>query len=92
MHALASLARHADSPVTAAALQGYGADSGVPLPEDHPPVARHGDAGQEEVVPGVRVQVLAVYHNGTIWTADPTVRGQPVRQCEATTRPAPSFL
>lgn len=48
-------------------MQGYGSG---PLPEDHPPVV-----GQREtVVPGVRVQVLAIYHNGTIWTADPKVR------------------
>lgn len=47
-------------------MQGYGSG---PLPEDHPPVS-----GQREtVVPGVRVQVLAIYHNGTIWTADARV-------------------
>ncbi|KAG1661859.1 hypothetical protein FOA52_011626 [Chlamydomonas sp. UWO 241] len=47
---------------------GYDENSGVPLPDDHPAVS--GDA----VVPGVRVLTLHIYHNGTIWTADPELR------------------
>jgi hypothetical protein len=42
-------------------MQGYEGE----LPGDHPPV---------EVVPGVKYRTLAIYHNGSIWTADREVR------------------
>ena len=89
-----------------ASLQGYGPDFEGVLPEDHPPVMTTGSAasmpgvtaaGAASSVPGVRTRMLTLYHNGTIWTADPEVSesmctdkcllGQGACKCQVTVRP-----